>query len=64
MRNIEEESGAVGHAVAGGVVGAGTYGVVGGVGVAVGGTAIALGLGSFIAIGAIVGLAAKALRDA
>jgi len=65
MENKErkETNSALGHAVVGGAAGAGTYAVIGGVGVAIGGTAIALGLGSFIAIGAVVGLAAKALRD-
>ena len=43
-------------AVAGAAVGAGAYGVIGGVGVAATGTAVGVTLGPFIAIGAGVGL--------
>jgi hypothetical protein len=38
-------------------IGAGTYGLIGGVGVAATGTAVGITLGPFIAIGAGVGLA-------
>jgi len=41
---------------AGAAVGAGTYGVIGGIGVAAKGTAIGVTLGPFIGIGAAVGL--------
>ena len=47
---------AVTSAVAGGAVGAGIYATTGGVGLAVGGTAIGVTLGPFVAIGAGVAL--------
>ena len=42
--------------VVGGAVGAGTYAIIGGIGVAVGGTAVGITLGPFIAIGSGLGL--------
>jgi hypothetical protein len=48
---------AAGSAAAGGVAGASIYGVIGGIGVAAGGTAVGISLGPFIAIGSGVGLA-------
>lgn len=45
----------VASGVCGAGVGAGVYGVIGGVGLAVGGTAVGLTLGPFIAIGTGIG---------
>ena len=48
---------AAGAGVAGAIVGAGTYATIGGVGLAVGGTAVGVTLGPFIAIGGGLALA-------
>ena len=57
-----EEFGAWASAIGAGAVGvaagAGTYGVIGRVGIAAGGTAVGITLGPFITIGAGVGLTA------
>ena len=47
---------AAGSAVAGAVAGAGIYATIGGVGLAVGGTAVGVTLGPFVAIGTGLGL--------
>ena len=60
-RRKDEEHSVIVPAVAGGVVGAGTYSVVGGAGLAVVGTGVAVGLGGFILAGALAGIALDAL---
>ena len=52
-----EPAKAAGAAVAGGVAGAATSAVVGGMGLSVGGTAVAIGAAPVIAVGVVVGLA-------
>lgn len=56
-RKLTEKEKAVGSATVGAVTGAGVSTAVGGVGLAAGGTAVALGLGAFMAAFAVVGLA-------
>ncbi len=58
---MEDGYKAVAAGLAGGGVGAATYGVIGGVGIAATGTAVGITLGPFIAIGAGVGLASYGL---
>jgi len=53
----KEATKTVGAAAVGAGVGAATYGVIGGVGIAATGTAIGITLGPFIAIGAGIGTA-------
>lgn len=48
-------------AVVGGGVGAGAYSVIGGIGIAVGGTAVGVTVGPFVVIGAGLGAAAYGL---
>lgn len=50
-----------GSAVGGGAVGAAIYSVIGGIGIAGGGTAVGITLGPFIAIGSGIGLAGYGL---
>ena len=52
----------IGSAI-GGFTGAVTYAVVGGAGLAVGGTAVALGLGSYVVGGAIAGHSVESSLD-
>jgi hypothetical protein len=47
---------AAGTTVGGAAAGAATYGIIGGIGVAAGGTAVGITLGPFICIGAGLGL--------
>lgn len=55
---------AVGYAAGGAVAGAGLSAWLGGMGLAVGGTAIGIGMAPVIAAGAVVGLAAYGVKKA
>ena len=60
--NDFETAEAVGFAATGAVAGAGVAATVGGMGLAVGGTAVAITAAPVIAAGAVVGLAAYTLK--
>jgi hypothetical protein len=52
------------HAAGGAALGAGVYGVVGGIGLAVGGAAVGIGMLPLAAAGAVVGLAFYGIKKA